>query len=179
MYYDTFSMGFAYYADELVTGDLLNAVAMKYVLTFHCYDFFYDEFICPQRSPLLILSQEVEKEREHKEELKESMYKKHEHLFARPKTSLEKRESTAIKKTAPEERKEKNRFVKKGRISDFPILQQKAKPSVFAGTATSYHGMFEKEHKSQISAMSYRQYKENCFLQKQAVDALNEESLTI
>ena len=44
MIYDTYAEAFVYYVDTSGTPyKLLNAVAMKYVLTFYCRDFFVDE----------------------------------------------------------------------------------------------------------------------------------------
>lgn len=52
MFYDAFKMGFAYYSDSYnLPYSLLNAVAMKYVLTFCCRDFFMDDNITPNDSP--------------------------------------------------------------------------------------------------------------------------------
>lgn len=45
MYYDAYKLGFAYYSDQTMSYPVLNAVAMKYVLTFFCRDFFMDEII--------------------------------------------------------------------------------------------------------------------------------------
>jgi hypothetical protein len=48
MYYDAYKLGFAYYSDQTVPYPVLNAVAMKYVLTFFCRDFFMDEIVLPE-----------------------------------------------------------------------------------------------------------------------------------
>lgn len=45
MYYDAYKLGFAYYSDQTMPYPVLNAVAMKYVLTFFCRDFFMDEIV--------------------------------------------------------------------------------------------------------------------------------------
>lgn len=46
MFYDTYKQGFAYYCDSnCIPYNILNAVAMKYVLTFYCRDFFVDNRI--------------------------------------------------------------------------------------------------------------------------------------
>jgi hypothetical protein len=52
MFYDAFKMGFAYYSDSYnLPYNLLNAVAMKYVMMFCCRDFFMDDLITPKDSP--------------------------------------------------------------------------------------------------------------------------------
>lgn len=48
MYYDAYKLGFAYYSDQTVPYSILNAVSMKYVLTFFCRDFFMDETVVPE-----------------------------------------------------------------------------------------------------------------------------------
>jgi hypothetical protein len=55
MFYDPFKLGFSYYADQsYVKYDILNAMAMKYVIMFRCWDFFMDESILSELpSPLI------------------------------------------------------------------------------------------------------------------------------
>lgn len=48
MYYDAYKQAFAYYADVAIPYSILNAVAMKYVRTFSCRDFFLDESVTPK-----------------------------------------------------------------------------------------------------------------------------------
>lgn len=43
MFYDVYKQGFSYYCDSTgIPYNILNAIAMKYVLTFYCRDFFVD-----------------------------------------------------------------------------------------------------------------------------------------
>ena len=54
MYYDPYKLGFSYYSDQsYIKYDILNAVAMKYVIIFRCFDFFMDERITKIPSPLI------------------------------------------------------------------------------------------------------------------------------
>jgi hypothetical protein len=54
MHYDPFKLGFSYYADQsYVKYDILNAIAMKYVIMFRCWDFFMDESNIKNPSPLI------------------------------------------------------------------------------------------------------------------------------
>lgn len=49
MFYDVYKQAFSYYCDQAVMPyELLNAVAMKYVMTFRCRDFFVDSAILPK-----------------------------------------------------------------------------------------------------------------------------------
>jgi len=55
MFYDAYKLSFAYYADCNIPYNILNAVAMKYVLTYLCRDFFIDKSVIPlnHTSPFL------------------------------------------------------------------------------------------------------------------------------
>ena len=55
MFYDAYKRGFAYYSDFFIPYEVLNACAIRYVLTFFCRDFFIDERFWPDnvRSPFL------------------------------------------------------------------------------------------------------------------------------
>ena len=55
MFYNVYKLGFSYYCDVNMPYDILNAVAMKYVIMNQCRDFFLDEEITPVESPLLKL----------------------------------------------------------------------------------------------------------------------------
>ena len=65
MYYDLFKQGFAYHSDEsFVSHNVLNAVAMKYVNTYFCKDFFLDELFIEEneityKSPLFAIFNEI------------------------------------------------------------------------------------------------------------------------
>jgi len=76
MYYDTYKHAFAYAADQNIPYPILNACAMKYVLTFQCFDFFVDTTILPGTivSPFSILLESTEqKEKEISQEKKKHL----------------------------------------------------------------------------------------------------------
>jgi hypothetical protein len=57
MYYDAYKMGFAYFCDQkVISYDVLNAVAMKYVKIYRCRDFFMDESIVPKENTSKLIS---------------------------------------------------------------------------------------------------------------------------
>jgi hypothetical protein len=60
MYYDAFKLGFVYFSDQNMPYSVLNAVSMKYVLTFCCRDFFMDEVVLTDLSPSGIMSKHKE-----------------------------------------------------------------------------------------------------------------------
>jgi hypothetical protein len=50
MYYDVYKRAFAYYCDQsTMPYDIMNAVAMRYVIAFFCRDLFVDESIIPKK----------------------------------------------------------------------------------------------------------------------------------
>ena len=52
MYYDSYKLGFAYSTDSTgIPYPILNAVAMKYVTVYRCFDFFMDDEITPEDKP--------------------------------------------------------------------------------------------------------------------------------
>jgi len=56
MFYDPYKMGFSFYCDQkVVSYDILNAIASKYVRIFRCRHFFLDETIVPKeyKSPFI------------------------------------------------------------------------------------------------------------------------------
>jgi hypothetical protein len=68
MFYDIYKQAFAYFSDQHMNYPILNACAMKYVLTYRCFDFFIDGNILPDGiiSPFVILQEELEKEEKEK-----------------------------------------------------------------------------------------------------------------
>jgi len=56
MFYDAYKLGFSFYSDQnVISYDILNAAAMKYVSIFRCRDFFIDESVTPICSPFIKL----------------------------------------------------------------------------------------------------------------------------
>lgn len=105
MMYDVYKMGFSYYSDQQnIPYDILNAAAMKYVIQFKCLDFFIDEKY--HKSPFLEL---YEKENVHIQ-VKINTHIKHHHL-------------SKTDKTLPEIMI-RNRFLYKGKISNFSFCQK-------------------------------------------------------
>ena len=65
MFYDVYKDGFSYYSDQSgIPYKVLNAVAMKYVITFRCRDFFMDETI--SSSPFIQYNKDDEKKEQDK-----------------------------------------------------------------------------------------------------------------
>lgn len=69
MFYDIYKQAFAYFSDQHMNYPILNACAMKYVLTYRCIDFFIDGNVLPEGiiSPFVLLQEELEKEEKEKQ----------------------------------------------------------------------------------------------------------------
>lgn len=67
MFYDIYKQGFSYYCDQpIVPYDILNSVAMKYVMRFRCLDFFMDETVIPNGAGSRLKSVFLEEEKKEK-----------------------------------------------------------------------------------------------------------------
>jgi hypothetical protein len=129
MYYDPYKLGFSYYCDQYVPYNILNGVAMKYVLKFQCRDFFIDEHVVPETfaSPLLGLLVEEKKVKEIKAEMDSNIKNRLRNApFAKFKNynranEESKKEPSQI--VPPEKQKERNRFINLGKTCNFSILQ--------------------------------------------------------
>ena len=73
MFYDAYKLGFSYYSDQkVISYDILNAAAMKYVTMYRCRDFFVDEHVVPSFTSPLIKLHYLEEVKEKKENLTNS-----------------------------------------------------------------------------------------------------------
>jgi len=134
MYYDPYKLGFAYYSDNTgIPYSLLNAIAMKYVKTFRCQDFFFDNQDIKHESPLIKIHSEEDKKNLSEEEKKDSddfkAKLKDAPFLKRKKTEQKKedKEKKEKKKTKIEEEKDKgpvyhNCFVHMGKMYNLSFL---------------------------------------------------------
>lgn len=135
MYYDIFKQGFAYYSDQSgIPYSILNAVAMKYVITFFCRDLFFDEVtITAEKLSQLV---KVFNEEEKKAKSTNQPFAKLRNYKTEP----------PIRNTEEEKEKErpklKNKFISLGKIYNFSILQKAPKNTKLPNKPTSFDGMF-------------------------------------
>ena len=135
MFYDIYKRAFSYYCDQAVMPyDIMNAVAMKYVLTFHCRDLFVDSAILP--SPPLkqtptdqTTTESVNKKREDGKTYTMETNK----AFAKFKTY-----NNATKKAGilPENDKTINCFTHLGASRNWSPISKKVKPNPLNGFKT-------------------------------------------
>ena len=188
MYYDPYKLGFTYYCDQSMSYNILNSIAMKYVLYYKCYDLFLDECITPVPSPLLKLLEDdkPEKTRENEKEktsskedreLKELLKKAPVAKFKNYNKASGKVESKTNgnnninnnnnnkskeenEKREPEKPKERNRFIYLGKITNFSFLQKIKKPTAihFKDSSLIKSGLFANAD-VQKEVFNYRDFK--------------------
>lgn len=109
MFYDAYKLGFSYYCDQnVVSYDILNTVAMKYVMTYHCYSFFIDELILPGKENPLIMHYLEDKKESKKSD---SFIKLKKYIYETKNSSIGEKEAM------------KNKFIYLGNIRNFKITQ--------------------------------------------------------
>jgi len=182
MYYDVYKQGFAYYSDQsFVSYNLLCAVAMKYVIYFRCLDFFIDELMLQLESNPSRLSPLVEIFDEKQEKGKTVIIKTETKTddgfnpFAKLKNykvadTIKPQTKTSKPVGEPPKLVMKNRFVSKGKIRDFVILNKPEKKQVKPVVKTGYDGLFSSSSQSggennrnsfKTGGFSYKDFKEN------------------
>ena len=154
MYYDIYKQGFAYYADQTsIPYAILNAMAMKYVVTFFCRDLFFDEeTITAERMPN-IFKEDIkvpnEKTVSNTQFAKFKQYKS---------TSDTKTNVNPVVKNLV-----KNRFISLGKLYNLTILKRAPIKSRVSDKPTSFDEMLGKK----LSYKDFKSYKD--FENKQAI----------
>ena len=151
MFYDIYKRGFSYYCDNAVMPyDIMNAVAMKYVVTFFCRDFFVDSAVLPVR-------EDKKEEEEQDTELKPLNKKnKHPNTIMIDKQAFVKFKSynTATKKATQTEDKTINCFLHLGGVRNWTPIIKKPKLNPINGFKT---GMIPGANNN--NKLSYLEYK--------------------
>jgi hypothetical protein len=150
MYYDIFKQGFAYYSDQSgIPYSILNAVAMKYVVTFFCRDLFFDEITITTEklSPLVKVFNEEEKKVKTKTTLEKEgqpFAKLRNYKTEQPhnKTGNKEKDDANEKEKENERPKLKNKFISLGKMYNFSIVQKAPKNKKLPNKPTSFDGMF-------------------------------------
>ena len=180
MYYNPYKLGFTYHCDQNVPYNILNAVAMKYVLKFSCRDFFVDEKIVPESSPSPILKlieeepkKKTDKQRDenndsidNKDKLKKSPFAKFKSYNKNNGIDVTSKDVSTKNiinnnndKNKNEKQKESNRFINLGKISNFQLLQPtKIKKTCILFKSNLMNSLFENAS-TQKEVMNYRDFK--------------------
>lgn len=128
MYYDTFRSGFIYYCDRNLSYPVLNAVAMKYVRTYKCRDFFMDENIIPDNyvMPIVNIMKEYEKCKENDIVKFYDKYKAPYKNVKKPNENLPFLKNKKIEKIKQDKEKElmTNKFIYSGKCTNYLFIQK-------------------------------------------------------
>jgi hypothetical protein len=140
MYYDMYRHGFAYYSDQnSIPYSVLNAVAMKYVVTFFCRDFFTDEeTISLERLPKSFeeVEEKDDKNKENKQKQGNEQFAKFKQYRSSSENVISDTKKEVIKTT------QKNKFISLGKLYNFQIVQKRTHAAKLQDQPTSYSDMF-------------------------------------
>lgn len=187
MFYDAYKLGFSFYSDQnVISYDILNAAAMKYVRIFRCRDFFIDESITPTSSPFIKLhfTDEPKKEISKSDKSafvklqnysKENQNKKHSKNIP-PSTlanlfSFEKQieKPKIVEPNEPE--KMKNKFLYLGKMNNFKIIQMAPKKrKVLAKFTSPLLDNIKLDSNIQRERISYSDFKKSMQKMNQELD---------
>jgi len=160
MYYDAYKQGFAYYSDSYnLTYGLLNAVAMKYVMTYYCRDFFMDDGITPieKASPLIKIHMD---EPEKKNDVKKNHMKKTlNKINTLTQNFSAQKNQQKMKQIIEPPITNTNRFIYLGKIINFKFLQSESKHNLLNGFGSKLLDNLSGETKLQKKVMDYKEYK--------------------
>jgi len=192
MFYDAYKLGFSFYSDQnVISYDILNAAAMKYVSIFRCRDFFIDESVTPTSSPFIKLhfTDEPKKEVSKSDKSafvklqnysKEGPNKKQEPRKAKPYMlsnifSFEKQIQTQKIVETNEPEKMKNKFLYLGKINNFKITQiVPKKRKVLAKFTSSLLDNIKLDSNVQRERISYKDFKKSIQTSSQKLEVEQE-----
>lgn len=151
MFYDAFKMGFAYYSDvNNLRYNLLNAVAMKYVVTFCCRDFFMDDQITPKDNPSPLIKIHAE-EQEKKIKVKKTANRTKNNLI---------KENPEIDDKLKNINYTNNRFICLGKTLNFQFIQKISNDvNGLNGFKSNLLDHLSGESALQTQVMNYKEFK--------------------
>jgi len=127
MYYDPYKQAFTYYSDQTtIPYNVINSVAMKYVITYLCRDFFLDDNIVPKEH----ISRLTPKEEPSTKSTPLNNTSKS--PFVKPRTY-----NAVSGKTDMTVEKVTNRFVHLGKVRNYSVLSKSAVKNANNGFQTS------------------------------------------
>jgi hypothetical protein len=172
MYYDPFKFGFAYYSDSNgIPYNILNSVAMKYVSLYRCYDFFFDNEVADDISPLYKIHVEEDPkkavpddgEKKAKTGLEDAPFAKLKN-YNKVSSKTKPKESVESEQKPPSEQKPvpeytRNKFICLGKMANFQILQKEKKKFNGNGFKSALLDGVSSESELQNTVLDYKEYK--------------------
>lgn len=170
MFYNPYKLGFSYYSDiNNISYPLLNVVAMKYVIQYHCLDIFFDNEVTVVDSPLIKIhfAQDTAAIKEEKTDEQNAKNKDFQKLlksapFIKYKKQLP--SNSVADKTPVAEKKEyvRNKFIYLGKTVNFKFLQttdNRTAGNPLNGFKSNIIDNLSGEVSLNKSIMNYREYK--------------------
>lgn len=159
MYYDPYKQGFAYYADEHpISYDILNSVAMRYVTTFKCRDFFVDDQVTPEGEVSPFIKIHMTDKSKKKENDSSNSIKNSEGPFAKLKRN-NKKDTNTEENTPPPRVYFRNKFICLGRMRNYSILTKPKIQHQSNGFQSNLLNTISGETKLQKEVMNYKNFK--------------------
>jgi hypothetical protein len=153
MFYDAYKLGFSYYCDQnVVSYDILNAIAMKYVITYQCLPFFIDEMVLPEDYKVSLKIHYVE-------DKKEKRTVDVNHSFAKLRNYNATTSTSENKNGNKTEDKLRNKFIYLGNIRNFKICQTPIKKHSLNHFSSSLLDGVAKDNKAQKECINYADFK--------------------
>ena len=168
MFFDVYKFGFAYYSDQHIPPFILNAVAMKYVKMFRCFDFFLDNQLYKGvSSPLFMLQNNLPepiqtKHNPNKSTLNNNPYARFKKYNNLPITPMGITTNILLIKPEPlNENVHKNKFMYLGKITNCCLLKQNKlkQPRIFCNTPSKFDNLFSGEKNIQKVVLNYKDFK--------------------
>lgn len=181
MYYDSYKLGFAYSSDSTgIPYPILNAVAMKYVSTYRCYDFFMDNEVTPVGKPSKMIKvhfQEDKKEsikttRDNVEndtkipkplKIDNSAFAKFKNYSKKTENPADNENKNSDKGSEPKKEYVRNKFISLGKLMNIEFIQS---TSTKNSRYSSLNGFYSKlldnldsETTLQKQVLSYKDFK--------------------
>jgi hypothetical protein len=163
MYFDVYKLAFAYYCDTQLPYPVLNAVAMKYVTTFFCRDFFLDDEF--YTSPLIKIHINEENKKKQplltdaaktiKNDLKGAPFAKFKNYAVNNKHNID----NGTNHSNVQVDFNRNRFVNLGKICNFSFLSIPVKHNHLNGFKTHLLDGVQSESELQKQVLSYKDFK--------------------
>lgn len=155
MSYDIYRNSFVYYSDSFMPNYILNAVAIKYIMTFKCLDFYVNEEDLENYNNKYL--DELKKYNDLNKEKNEKILK-HPNVFLKKQKKIEKKKNESKDKETNSEKNIdyfKNKFNYKGKISNYQLLNKE----IIYPTNFKSPFLEDSSLNSEINRMSYKDFK--------------------
>lgn len=162
MLYNPYKLGFSFFCDQkVISYDVLNAVAMKYVSIYRCRDFFMDEKITPSEHTSKLISIHFYDDIKRGGGDKKDQDKNNKKIFFANFRDYSKENPNSKRPLLPVEvEKRKNIFLYLGKTHNFNILQEVSKPrKIFSDFTSPMLENLEKDSGIKREVFSYKNYK--------------------